>query len=74
MRTSKLLYADETWRRTMHLSDVKMVPEYKYAKYDTTQIMLERTIHLAIILLLVKCRCQSHWSNDKFNAKVWIVN
>ena len=57
----------------MHLSDVKMVPEYKYAKYDTTLIMLERTIHLAI-MLLVKCKCQSHWFNDKFNARVWIVN
>ena len=45
----------------MHLLDVKRVPEYKYAKYyDTTLIMLERTMHLAIILLLVKCRFQNH--------------
>ena len=35
--------------------------EYKYAKYcDTTLIMLERTMHLAIILLLEKCEFQDH--------------
>ena len=57
------------------LLDVKMVPEYKYAKYyDTTLIMLEWTMHLAIILLLVKCRFQNHWSNGKDNAKVRTVN
>ena len=27
---------------------------------DTTLIMLERTMHLVIILLLVKCRFQNH--------------
>ena len=44
--------------------------EYRYAKYyDTTLIMLERTMHLAIILLLVKCRFQNHWSDGKHNAK-----
>ena len=41
---------------------------------DTTLIMLERTMHLAIILLLVKCRLQNHGSNGKHNAKVWAVN
>ena len=30
---------------------------------DTTLIMLERTMYLAIILLLVRDRCQSHWSD-----------
>ena len=45
----------------MHLLDVKRVPEYKYGKYsDITLIMLERTMHLAIILLLVKCRFPNH--------------
>ena len=72
---SKLLYADKVWRRTIHYSDVKWVPEDKYAKYyDTKLFMLERTMHLAIILLLVKCRFQNHWSNGKHNAKVWTVN
>ena len=37
--------------------------------YDTKVIILERTMHLAIILLLVKCRFQNHWSNGKHNAK-----
>ena len=41
---------------------------------DTTLIMLERKMHLAIILLLVKCRFQNHSSNGKRNAKVWTVN
>ena len=41
---------------------------------DTTLIILERTMHLAIILLLVKGRFQNHWSNDKHNAKVWTVD
>ena len=36
---------------------------------DTTLIMLERIMHLAIILSLVKCRFQNHWSNGKHNAK-----
>ena len=48
-------------KNTIHLLDVKRVPEYKYAKYyDTTLIMLERTMYLAIILLLVKYRFQNH--------------
>ena len=41
---------------------------------DTTLIMLERIMHLVIILFLVKCRFQNHWSNGKYNAKVWTVN
>ena len=41
---------------------------------DTTLIMLERTVYLAIILLLVKYRFQNHWSDGKHNAKVWTVN
>ena len=40
---------------------------------DTTLIMLEKTMHLAIILL-VKCRFQNHWFNGKHNAKVRTVN
>ena len=40
--------------------------------YNT--IMLERTMHLATILLLVKCRFQNQWSNGKHNAKVRTVN
>ena len=35
---------------------------------DTTQIMLERTMHLAIILLIAKCRFQNHWCYGKRNA------
>ena len=41
---------------------------------DTVLIMLETTMHLAMILLLMKCRFQNHWSNGKDNAKVWAVN
>ena len=41
---------------------------------DTTLIMLERTMYLAIILLLVKYRFQNHWSDGKHNAKVRTVN
>ena len=41
---------------------------------DATLIMLERTMYLAITLLLVKYRFQSHWSDGKHNAKVWTVN
>ena len=57
---SKLLYGDKVWRRTIHYLDAKRVPEDKYAKYyDTTLIMLERAMRLAIILLFVKCRFQN---------------
>ena len=41
---------------------------------DTTLIMLERRMHLAIVLLLVKCRFQNHWSNGEHNAKEWMAN
>ena len=41
---------------------------------DTTLIMLERTMYLAIMLLLVKYRFQNHWSGGKHNAKVRTVN
>ena len=41
---------------------------------DTTLIMLERKMHLAIIFLLVKCRFQNHWPYGKHNAKVQTVN
>ena len=41
---------------------------------DTTLIMLERTMYLAIILLLVKYIFQNHWYDGKHNAKVWTVN
>ena len=56
--------------------DVKRVPEYKYARVlsDTAITMLERTMFWAIILLIVKCRFQNHWSNGKHNAKVQTVN
>ena len=39
---------------------------------DTTLIMLERTMYLAM-LLLVKYRFQNHWSDGKHNAKVRTV-
>ena len=51
------------------------VPEFKYAKLsDATLIMLERTMYLAVILLLVKYRFQHHWSGGKHNAEVLTVN
>ena len=53
------------------------VSEYKYLRKilsDTTLIMLERTIYLAIILLLVKYRFQNHWSDGKYNVKAQRVN
>ena len=42
--------------------------------FDTTLIKLERTMYLAIMLLLVKYRFQNHWSGGEHNAKVYIVN
>ena len=47
---------------------------YAQISSDTTLIMLESTMYLAIILLLVWYRCQSHWSDGKHKAKVQIVN
>ena len=41
---------------------------------DTTLIMLERTMYLAIILLLVQHRFQNHWSGGKHNAEVRTAN
>ena len=41
---------------------------------DIALIMLERTMHLAVILLFVKCTFQNHGSNGKHNAKVQTVN
>ena len=41
---------------------------------DTTLIMLERTMYLAITLLLVQYRFQNHWSDGKHNAKVRTVH
>ena len=39
---------------------------------DATLIMLERTMYVAIVLLLITHRFQNHWS--KHNAKVQTVN
>ena len=36
---------------------------------DTTLIMLESTMYLAIILLLVKYRFQNHWSGGSIMLK-----
>ena len=41
---------------------------------DAMLIMLERTVYLAVILLLVKYRFQNHWSDGKHNAKVQTLN
>ena len=41
---------------------------------DTTLIMLEKAIYLAIMLLLVQHRFQNHWSDGKHNAKVPTLN
>ena len=41
---------------------------------DTILIMLERTMHLAIILLLVQYRFQNHLSDGKHDAKVRTEN
>ena len=40
---------------------------------DRTLIVLERTMYLAIILLLVQYRVQNHWSDGRHNAKVRTV-
>ena len=63
------------YEEELYILDVKRVPEYKYTKYyDTTLIMLERTIYLSIIVLLVKCRFQNHWCSGKHNVKIQTVN
>ena len=41
---------------------------------DTALIMLERTMYLAMILLLMQYKFQNYWSNGKHNAKVQTVS
>ena len=74
--TSKLLYVDKVWRRTINLFNIKRSSWIHIRKIlsDTKLIMLERTMYLAIILLLVQYRFQNHWSDGKHNAKVRAVN
>ena len=53
------------------------VPEYimqNISDGDATLIMLERTMYLAIILLLVQYRFENHWYDGKHNAKVRTLN
>ena len=72
---SKLLYADKVWRKTIFFLDVKKGSWIQIRKIsDTALIMLEKTMYLAIILLLVKYRFHDHWSNGKHNAKVQAIN
>ena len=66
-------YEEELWFFLIS----KEVPGYIYLHKvlsDTTLIMLERTIYLAIISLLVQYRFQNHWSDGKHNAKVRTEN
>ena len=49
------------------------IPECKILS-DTTIIMLETTMYLAIILLLAQYRFQNHWSDGNHYAKVGTVN
>ena len=72
---SRLLYADKVWTRNIILFDIKRDSWIQKRKIlpDTTLIMLERTIYLAI-LLLVKYRFPNLWSDGKHNAKVPAVN
>ena len=73
---SKLLYADKVWKRTINFFDIKRGSWIQIRKilFDATQIMLERTMHLAIILLLVKHWFQDHWTDVKHDAKAQTVN
>ena len=41
---------------------------------DAKLIILERTMHLAIILLLVQYRFHNHYPDGKHNTKVRTVN
>ena len=58
------------------------VPEYIYAKYYLKEviiityylIMSERTMYLAITMLLVQHRFQNHWSDGEHNAKTQTEN
>ena len=72
---SKLLYADKVWRWTINFFDIIRDSWIEIRKIlsDTTLIKLERTMYLAIILL-VKYRFQNHWSDGKHNDKVQTVN
>ena len=60
-------YTSFRWQEGSWIQIRKILP-------DATLIMLERTMHLTIILLFMKCRSQNHWANGKHNAKVWTVN
>ena len=67
----QIKYEEELWFFLIS----RGVPECIYAKYLIQHlIMLERTIYLAIILLLLQNRSQNHWSDGKHNAKVRTVN
>ena len=71
-----MLYADIVWTRTIHFFNIKMSSRIHIRKIlsDTTLIIIERTIYLAIILLSVKYRFNNHWSNGKHNAQVRTEN
>ena len=71
-----VIYADKVWRRTINFLDIKRCSWIHIRKIssDPIQIMLEKTMYLAIMLLLVQYRFQNHWSDGKHNAKVWTVN
>ena len=70
---SSMLYVDKVWRRTIfRCQEGSWIQIRKIS--DTALIMLEKTMYLAIILLLVKYRFHDHWSNGKHNAKVQTIN
>ena len=70
---SSMLYVDKVWRRTIfRCQEGSWIQIPKIS--DTALIMSERTMHLVIILLWVKCRFQNHWSDGKHNTKVQTVN
>ena len=70
------MHGDKVWRKTIDFFDIKRGSWIHITKIlsDRTPIMLQRTMYLAIILLLVQYRCQSHWSDGKHNAKGRTVN
>ena len=58
-------------KKNYKVFDIKRA-SWKYIRKilsDTILIMLERTMYLAIILLLVQYRFQNQWSDGKHNAK-----
>ena len=67
-------YEEELW---LDLKS-KGIPGCIYAKYyliQHTLIILEKTMYLAIILLLlVQYRFQNHWSDSNHNATVRTLN